>query len=128
MKTVLLVIGFILASGHFAEAQQPKKVSRIGYLSTFDSSTDTIRLGAIRLALQELGYIEGQNIIIERRYGEGKIDRFPELAANLVQLKVDLIVVSGGGRMIRAATSATKTIPIVMAGRGVDPVEGGLVQ
>jgi putative tryptophan/tyrosine transport system substrate-binding protein len=125
----LPVIAFVLAMcGAVAQAQQPKKVPRIGYLSTFDTATDSGRFDAIRLALRELGYIEGRNIVIEYRYGEGKSERFPELAAELVQLKVDIIVVSGGGRMIRAATNATKTIPIVMAGRGIDPVEGGLVE
>ena len=83
---------------------------------------------AIRLALRELGYIEGQNIAIEYRYAEGKLDRFPELAAELVRLKVDIIVVSGGDRLIRAAKNATKTIPIVMVGHGIDPVEAGLVE
>jgi putative ABC transport system substrate-binding protein len=122
MKAVLLLLSSILASIHFAEAQQPTKVLRMGYLSTFDAATDSNRFEAIRLALRELGYIEGRNIIIEYRYGEGKSDRFPELAAELVRLKVDIIVVSGGGRMIRAAMNATKTIPIVTAGRGIDPV------
>ena len=79
---------------------QAQKVHRIGYLSTFDTATDSTRFDAIRLALRELGYIEGQNIVIEHRYGEGKSDRFPALAAELVRLKVDIIVVSGGGRMI----------------------------
>ena len=73
---------------------------------------------AIRLALRERGYIEGQNIAIEYRYAEGKLDRFPELAAELVRLKVDVIVVAGGNRLIRAAKNATKTIPIVMTGGG----------
>ena len=73
---------------------------------------------AIRLALRELGYIEGQNIAIEYRYAEGKRDRHPELAAELVRLKVDIIVVAGGGGRIQAAKNATKTIPIVMVGRG----------
>ena len=127
MKTSLLLIGFILASIHVG-AQQPKKVLRMGYLSTFDAVTDSNRSEAIRLALRELGYIEGRNIVIEHRYGAGKADRFPELAAELVRLKVDIIVVSGGGRMIRAAMNATKTIPIVTAGRGIDPVEGRLVK
>jgi putative ABC transport system substrate-binding protein len=128
MKTLLLLVGFVLASIHFAAAQQPNKVQKLGYLSTFDPSTDSNRYEALRLALRELGYIEGQNIVIEYRYGEGKADRFPELAAELVGLKVDIIVVSGGGRMIRAAMNATKTIPIVTAGRGIDPVEGRLVK
>ena len=127
MKTILLLIGFILASIHVG-AQQPKKVLRMGYLSTFDAVSDSNRSEAIRLALRELGYIEGRNIVIEHRYGAGKADRFPELAAELVRLKVDIIVVSGGGRMIRAAMNATKTIPIVTAGRGIDPVEGRLVK
>ena len=73
---------------------------------------------AIRLALRELGYIEGQNIAIEYRYAEGKRDRLPELAAELVRLKVDIIVVAGGEPAIRAAKNATKTIPIVMVGLG----------
>ena len=101
-----------------AEAQQPKKVSRIGYLSPGDPASESARSEAIRLALRELGYIEGQNIAIEYRYAEGKRDRFPELAAELVRLKVDVIVVAGGNTAVRAAKNATKTIPIVMAGDG----------
>ena len=111
-----------------AEAQQPKKVSRIGYLSAIDPATESARSEAIRLALRELGYIEGQNIAIEYRYAEGKLDRLPELAAELVRLKVDIIVVAGGDGWIRAAKNATKTIPIVMVGAGSDPVEAGLVE
>ena len=82
----------------------------------------------IRLALRERGYIEGQNIAIEYRYAEGKPDRLPELAAELVRLKVDIIVVAGGDRVIQAAKNATKTIPIVMTGTGLDPVEAGLLK
>jgi putative ABC transport system substrate-binding protein len=111
-----------------AEAQQPKKVPRIGYLSSFDPATDSTRSEAIRLALRELGYIEGQSIATEYRYAEGKRNRFPELAAELVRLKVDIIVVAGGGRTISAARNATKTIPIVMVGLGIDPVKAGLVE
>ena len=77
MKTVRLLIGFILASIHFVEAQQPKKVPRIGYLSAFDPASDSTRSEGIRLALRELGYIEGQNIAIEYRYAEGKRERLP---------------------------------------------------
>ena len=84
--------------GAAAEAQQPKKVPRIGYLSSFDPASESARSEAIRLALRELGYIEGQNIAIEYRYAEGKLDRLPELAAELVRLKVDIIVVAGGDR------------------------------
>jgi putative ABC transport system substrate-binding protein len=111
-----------------ASAQQPKKVPQIGYLSTLDAARDSTRTEAIRLALRELGYTEGQNIAIEYRYAEGKRDRYPELAAELVRLKVDIIVVSGGTVMIRAAQNATKTIPIVMAGAPPDPVNAGLVE
>jgi len=78
-------------------------------------------------SLRERGYIEGQNIAIEYRYAEGKRDRYPELAAELVRLKVDLIVVAGGTGT-QAATNATKTIPIVMVGGGVDPVEAGFIE
>src|SRR4249920_2797953 len=76
-----------------AEAQQPKKVFRIGYLSSTDPARESARSGEIRLALRERGYIEGQNIAIEYRYAQGKVDRNPELAAELVHLKVDIIVV-----------------------------------
>ena len=82
--------------GARAEAQQPKKVPRIGYLSSRDPALESARSEAIRLALRELGYIEGQNIAIEYRYAEGKPDRIPELAAELVRLKVDIIVAAGG--------------------------------
>src|SRR5262245_60821676 len=82
-----------LALGFPAEAQQPKKVPRIGYLSAYDAATDAARAEAIRWALRELGYIEGQNIAIEYRYAEGKVDRFSELAGELVRLKIDVVVV-----------------------------------
>jgi putative tryptophan/tyrosine transport system substrate-binding protein len=114
--------------GARAEAQQAKKVSRIGYLSSVDSSRESLRSEAIRQALREVGYIEGQNIAIDYRYSDAKIDRFSELAAELVRLKVDIIVVIGGARYVQAAKNATKTIPIVMTGGGIDPVEAGLVE
>jgi putative tryptophan/tyrosine transport system substrate-binding protein len=125
---VLLVTFLALSSVHLADAQQPKKVPRIAYVSAGDAASNSARTEAIRMALRELGYIEGQNIAFEYRYAEAKPDRYPELAAELVRLAVDLIVVSGGGRLIRAAMNATKTIPIVMSGRGIDPVEAGLVE
>jgi putative tryptophan/tyrosine transport system substrate-binding protein len=109
-------------------AQQPKKVPRIGYLTSTDPATESIRFEPFRAALRERGYIEGQNIAIEYRYAEGKVDRFSELAAELVRLKVDVIVAAGGNRIILAAKNATKTIPIVMMGAGVDPVEAGFVE
>ena len=119
----------MLLALHFpAHAQQPKKVSRIGYLSNADPATESTRSEAIRLALRALGYIEGQNIAIEYRFAEGKRDRAPELAAELVRLKVDIIVVAAGLGTMQAVKNATKTIPIVMTGEGVDPVKAGLVE
>jgi len=123
---LLLLIAFL--GGAIAHAQQPKKVPRIGYLSATDPATESARFEAIRLALRERGYIEGQNIATEYRYAEGKRDRAPELAAELVRLKVDIIVVAGGGRIILAAKNATKSIPIIMVGAGTDPVEAGFVE
>jgi ABC-type uncharacterized transport system substrate-binding protein len=111
-----------------AEAQQAKKVYRIGYLSSSDRATDSPRSEGIRLALRELGYIEGRNIAIEYRYADNKLDPLSELAADLVRLKVDLIVVAGGARPIRAALNATKTIPIVLIGAGADPVREAYVE
>jgi putative ABC transport system substrate-binding protein len=127
------IIGFALCAMLFAlcysaSAQQPKKVTRIGLLSSGDPATESVRSEAIRLALRELGYIEGQNIAIEYRYAEGKRDRQPELAAELVRLKVDVIVVAGGDPLVRAAKNVTKTIPIVMVGGGIDPVEAGFIE
>jgi putative tryptophan/tyrosine transport system substrate-binding protein len=110
----ILVAVILLTVAVVTEAQQPKKVSRLGYLSITDAATDAPRADGIRLALRELGYIEGQNIVIEYRYAEGKNDRLPELAADLVHLKVDIIVVAAGDTTIQAAKYATKTIPIVM--------------
>ena len=111
-----------------AKAQQPKKVPRIGYLSAANAARESTRAEAIRLALRNLGYIEGQNIAFEYRYAAGKRDRFPELAADLVRLKVDIIVVVGGNRIIPAAKNATKTIPIVMTGAGLDPLREVLLK
>jgi putative tryptophan/tyrosine transport system substrate-binding protein len=125
----LSIITFVLVVvGAEAWAQQPKKIARLGYLSPVDAATDSPRAEGIRLALRDLGYIEGQNIAIEYRYAEGKSDRYPGLAAELVRLKVDIIVVSGGDMPIRAAKNATKTIPIVMTGQGSDPVRAGHVE
>jgi putative ABC transport system substrate-binding protein len=111
-----------------AEAQQPKKIYRIGYLGATDPAGESTRSEAIRLALRELGYKEGQNIATEYRYAQGKRDRFADLTADLVRLKVDIIVVAGGNLAIRAAMNASKTIPIVMTGQGADPVALGFVE
>jgi putative tryptophan/tyrosine transport system substrate-binding protein len=124
----ILLVAVQLAVAVIAEAQQAKKVHRIGYLSALDPATDSPRADGIRLALRELGYIEGQNIAIEYRFAEGRPDRVPELAAELVRLKVDIIVVSGGRLHIQAVKDATKTIPIVMIGVGLDPVKAGFVE
>ena len=122
LSTLLLALCFP------AQAQQPKKVPRIGYLSTLGAASESFRSEAIRLALRELGYIEGQNIITEYRYAEGKLNGQPELAAELVRLKVDLILVAGGDGTVRAAMNATKTIPIIMVGAGRDPVRAGYIE
>jgi putative ABC transport system substrate-binding protein len=128
-KIFCLALGaMLLALSFSADAQQPKKVPRLGYLSDSEPASEATRSEAIRLALRELGYIEGQSIAIEYRYAEGKRDSFPELAAELVRLKVDIIVAAGGAGLVRAAKNATKTIPIVMVGPGADPVKEGLVE
>jgi putative ABC transport system substrate-binding protein len=111
-----------------AQAQQPQKIPRIGYLSPLTPAREAARAETIRSALRELGYVEGQNILIEYRYASGDRERQPELAAELVRLKVDVILVTGGEPYIRDAMKATQTIPIVMTGPGPDPVEARLVK
>jgi putative ABC transport system substrate-binding protein len=122
----ILVAVILCTVAAVAEAQQPKKVPRIGYLSSGNPANESARSEGIRLALRELGYIEGQNIAFEHRYAEGKLDRYPELASELMRLKVDIIVAPVGGA-IQAVKNATKTIPIVMAGLADDPVRRGFV-
>jgi putative tryptophan/tyrosine transport system substrate-binding protein len=124
----LALFALLFAQSIPAQAQQPKKIPRLGYLSSQEPARESTRSEAIRLALRERGHIEGQNIAIEYRYAEGKPDRYPELAAELVRLKVDIILVAGGVYSVRAAMNATKTIPIVMTGGGSDPVKAGLVE
>ena len=123
-----LVAVILLTVAVVTEAQQPKKVQVIGYLSSRNRASESARAEGMRLALRELGYIEGQNITIEYRYAEGKVDRASELAAELVRLKVDIIIVASGDQWIQAAKNATKTIPIVMMGQGSDPVRAGHVE
>ena len=127
-KLVGIVALVVAMCGVEVRAQQPKKVHRIGYLSPFDAARESTRSEAIRLALRDVGYIEGQNIAIEYRYADGKRDRVPALAAELVRLKVDIIVAAGGIATARAAKNATETIPIIMVGQGSDPVEAGLIE
>jgi putative tryptophan/tyrosine transport system substrate-binding protein len=107
------------------ESQQATKVPRIGYLSPTSPSVSPTRIDAFRQGLRELGYIESKNIVIEYRYAEGKFDRLPALAAELVSFKVDLIVTTGP-TVTRAAKEATTTVPIVMA-TDSDPVGNGFV-
>ena len=127
-KLSWLLALLILTTVSSAEAQQPKKPLRIGYLSAVNAVEDSTRVEAIRLALRERGYVEGENIAIEYRHADGKSDRYSELAAELLRLKVDIIVTAGGAGVIRAAKSATKTIPIVMDRSGPDPVEAGFIE
>jgi len=108
-----------------AQAQQPTKIPRIGYLATVSLSSIPDRTEALRQGLRELGYIEGKNIVIEWRSAEGKLDRLPALASELVRLKVDIII-TGGPPATRAAKEATSTIPIVMT-FDPDPVGSGFV-
>jgi len=122
----LPLILLALAGGvGIVEAQQPKKVPRIGFLSATPPAILSARVEAFRQGLRDLGYLEGTNIVIEWRYAEGKLDRLSELAAELVRLKVDVIV-TGGGITTRAVKEATVTIPIVMA-QDPDPVANGFV-
>ncbi len=115
-KTIIrfALCAMLIALCFSAEAQLPTKVPRIGYLSTVSLSSIAARTEAFRQGLRELGYIEGKNIIIEWRDAEGKLDRLSERAAELVRLKVDVIV-TGAPAPTRAAKEATVTIPIVMA-------------
>jgi putative tryptophan/tyrosine transport system substrate-binding protein len=124
----ILVAVILFAVAVIAEGQQPTKFPRIGYLADTDPASESTRAEAFRRALQQLGYIEGQNVAFEYRYGEARSDRFPNLATELVRLNVDMVVISGGRGLIAAAKNATKTIPIVMVGLGFDPVKAGLVE
>ena len=126
-KTLItsLLATVLLSTVPPGEAQQPAKVPRIGFQLDSPASAVTARTEAFRQGLRELGYIEGKNIIIEWRSAEGKIERRSELAAELVRLKVDVIV-SGGPSVTRGVKEATSTIPIVMA-QDTDPVGSGFV-
>ena len=120
---VVLAVGLLLAS-LATGAQQTKNVPRVGYLSAASPAAVSGRI--VRRGLRELGYVEGSNIVIEARYAEGRLDRLHELAADLVRLKVDVIVTAAPSST-RAVKQATLAIPIVMAGVGGDPVTAGLV-
>jgi putative ABC transport system substrate-binding protein len=122
VSSILLVV-VLLAVAVFSEAQQPKKVPRIGFLSGVSSSSMSARFEAFRQGLRELGYVEGKNIHIENRWAEGKVDRLSNLASELVRLKVDVIVTTGP-TPTRSARKASVTIPIVMT-QDDDPVGNG---
>jgi len=127
MLSALCLLGALLLALSFpAQAQQPGKIARIGFVSgPGDPKTPGPLVEAFRQGLRDLGYIEGKNILVEYRYAEGDLERIPGLVAELVQLKVDVLV-SGNLPAIRAARQATKTIPIVMV-TSVDPVAAGIV-
>jgi len=121
----ILFVVLPLAVAVIAEAQQAKKVPRIGFLGAAYPSTNAARIEAFRQGLRALEYVEGKNIIIEWRWAEGKPERLPDLAAELVRFKVDIIVTAGPAAT-GPAKEATSTIPIVMA-QDSDPVESGFV-
>src|ERR1043166_5585831 len=111
----MLVAATLLAVAVVSEAQQPKKVPRIGYLSGSAAAAMSSRTEAFQHGLRDLGYVEGKNIVIEYRYGDGKLDRVPALAAELVRLNVDMIVIAGGNATVSGAKQAIGSIPIIMA-------------
>src|ERR671910_1274040 len=123
-RLVWLLTVILVASVHLAEAQQPTKIPRVGVL--FIGGRDQPHLEAFKQGLRERGYTEGKNIFLDYRYAEGKVDRLPSLANELVELKVDVIVTTSGNSA-RAAAGATKTIPIVLT-TGADPVKAGLAE
>jgi putative ABC transport system substrate-binding protein len=124
-RRLWLLAVVLLVAGTFAEAQQQKKIPRIGYLAVNPLTMTTYRLHAFRQGLRQLGYAEGKDFVIEYRSADGKVDRLNELAAELVRLKVDVIV-TPGPTPTRAARAATATIPIVMT-QDPDPVGNGFV-
>jgi putative ABC transport system substrate-binding protein len=121
---LVLIAVILLAVAVIAEAQQPAGIPRIGFLFLSTASVQSARVEVFRQRLREVGYVEGKNILIESRYADGKLDRLPDLAAELVRLKVDVIVTTG--LAVSAAKTASSTIPIVFAAAG-DPVGSGLV-
>ena len=129
MKNIVRLLGVVawmLALAALASAQQPAKVWKVGVLVSSTQALNASRDDALRQGLRDLGYQEGKNIVMEYRYAEGKTDRLNQLAKELVEQKVDVIVVGGTGVAV-AAKNATITIPIVVAGAG-DLVEAGLVK
>ena len=122
---LIALCAMLLALSLPAEGQQPKEIPRLGFLSAGSSSVYSSRNEAFRQGLRDLGYAEGKNITIDYRFAEGKLERLPDLAAELVRLKVDILVTAGVPQLL-AAKHATSTIPIVAAGAG-DLLSTGLV-
>jgi putative ABC transport system substrate-binding protein len=128
MKAKILVYGFLaatLATIDLADAQQSSKVPKIGFLVVPSRSFFADRMESVRQGLRSLGYVEGKNILIEYRYAEGKLDRLPELAKELITVNVDVIVTTAT-QSVLAIKNANRTIPIVFAGVQ-DPVASGII-
>jgi putative ABC transport system substrate-binding protein len=123
---LFLIATSVLICFHIAEAQQTKKIPRIGYLAAGSLAQNSRSYNAFQQGLRQLGYVDGENIVIEYRWAEGKLDRLPELAAELVGLRVDILVSGAGNAVTRVLKQATTSIPIVMT-VGSDPVAAGLV-
>jgi ABC-type uncharacterized transport system substrate-binding protein len=125
-REFIMFVGFsAVARPIGALAQQTSKIWRVGMLETTSETLNAPNVNAFRRGLRELGYVEGQNLVIEYRSGEGRIERFPDLAVELVRLKVDVVVTRGTPAAL-AAKNATTTIPIVMAAIG-EPAGTGMV-
>jgi len=123
---VWLLTTILLTTSSSAEAQQVKNLPRIGYLSASSLTALASRTEAFRHGLSDLDYVEGKNIVIEYRYGDGQLDRVPALATELVRLKVDMIVIAGGNATVSGAKKAIESVPIIMA-NVQDPVGSGFV-
>jgi putative ABC transport system substrate-binding protein len=124
---ILTLCAVLFALCFSVDAQQSKKIPRIGFITNYDAVTESIRMEAIGRALREFGYVEGRDIAFEFQQEDSTRDRSAEQADALVRLKVDLILV-GGDLGIIAAMNATKTTPIIMTGRGSDPVKAGFIE
>jgi putative ABC transport system substrate-binding protein len=127
IRPLCLVVAALITAASALWAQQPGSVPIVGVLRTYSFVANDPSTEALKRALRELGYVEGQNIKLVRRFAEGQLDRLPQLAQDLVQLKVDVILAPNHAA-VRAAKQATTTIPIVMVIYDYDPVASGLIQ